>query len=101
MFIALSVLVLMRSSATNYSGLSERISEFNEVLRSPDLTGSWSIENPTGLAVLSREVERQAAMVGYLNAFYLFTAAAALTIPLVWLFRPPASTRPLRDEGAP
>ena len=88
-FISLSVLVLMRSSAANYSGLNERISVFNDVLRSPELAGSWSAQNLEGLAALTREVERQSAMVGYLNAFYLFTAAAAITIPLVWLFRPP------------
>ena len=86
-FISLSVLVLVRSTAQNYSSLSEGISDYNEVLSNPTLAGSWSTSNLEGLAALSYEIERQAAMVGYLNAFYLLTAASAVSIPLVLLFR--------------
>ncbi len=88
-FISISVVVLLRSSAANYSGLSAGVSDFNEVLKLGGVSGLWSTDTVENLLVLSREIERQAAMVGYLNAFYLFTAAALIAIPLVCLFRPP------------
>jgi DHA2 family multidrug resistance protein len=38
-----------------------------------------------GLAKLSREIGRQAAMLGYINAFGLCTLASAMAIPLILL----------------
>jgi DHA2 family multidrug resistance protein len=40
-----------------------------------------------GLARLAREINRQAAMIGYLNAFSLYTATSAAAMVLVWLAR--------------
>ena len=37
---------------------------------------------------LAGEVQRQAAMIGYINAFYLFAIAAAFAVPFAWLMRP-------------
>ena len=44
-----------------------------------------STETPQGLARLAREIERQAAMIGYLNAFGLYMAASAIAILFVLL----------------
>ena len=40
-------------------------------------------------ARLAREIDRQAAMIGYLNAFGLYMAVSALAILLVMLARGP------------
>ena len=40
-------------------------------------------ETVIGLAKLSKEIGRQSAMLGYINAFGLYTLASALAIPLV------------------
>lgn len=87
LFISLSVLVLVRSTAENYAGLSAVVSPGNESLRNPTLAGSWNFSSIHGLNALSDEIQRQAAMGGYLNAFYLFTLTAALAVPLALLFR--------------
>jgi len=36
---------------------------------------------------LSAEIIRQASMVGYVNAFYLFAVTAAICVPLTMAFR--------------
>lgn len=89
LFISLSILVLVRSTAENYAGLSAVISPMNETLRNPDLAGKWAWDTAKGLAELSVEIQRQAVMGGYLNAFVLFTLVAAVGFPLAWLFRDP------------
>lgn len=89
LFISLSVLVLVRSTAENYAGLSATISASSETLRTPDLMGGWNWDTTKGLAALSEEIQRQASMGGYLNAFALFAVAAACAIPLAWMFRVP------------
>jgi hypothetical protein len=41
------------------------------------------------LSALSHEIKRQAQMIGYINAFQLFGLAAAVAIPLSFLFADP------------
>ena len=86
LFISLSILVLVRSTAENYAGLSAAVSPMNEMLRNPGLIGGWVWDSTKGLAALSAEIQRQASMGGYLNAFALFACAAAIGVPLAWLF---------------
>jgi MFS transporter, DHA2 family, multidrug resistance protein len=89
LFISLSILVLVRSTAENYAGLSAAVSPMNKTLRYPGLVGDWAWDTTKGLAALSVEIQRQASMGGYLNAFTLFAFAATLALPFVWLFRVP------------
>lgn len=86
-FISVSVLVFVRTTTESYATLGSKISPYNEALRFPDVVGSWSLETTGQLAQLSAEVYRQASMIGYINAFHLFTLAAALAVPLALLFR--------------
>ena len=75
------------ASTTNYSRLVESITPFNELLSMPWVLGEWSVKSESGLASLSGEMARQSAMIGYLNAFGLFTVACALAMPLILLVR--------------
>ncbi|MCB1511947.1 MAG: DHA2 family efflux MFS transporter permease subunit [Hyphomicrobiaceae bacterium] len=87
LFISASVVLLIRSTAVNYSVLTEGISHFNKALTFPQVMGQWSLGTPSGLAALSGEIQRQAAMIGYINAFYLFAFAAAAAVPFAWIMR--------------
>lgn len=87
LFISASVVLLIRSTAINYSVLSEGISDFNKALSYPDVIGQWNLGTPSGLMALAGEVHRQAAMIGYINAFYLFAITAALAVPFAWAMR--------------
>ena len=92
-FISICVAEIVRSTTANYGRLVEALSPFNKVLIDPFALGGWNIDTATGLARMSREIGRQATMIAYLNAFGLFTAACAMTIPLILLMRGrPAAT---------
>lgn len=92
-FISLSILLLVRSSAANYAGLTEVITEYNKTLALPEAVGLWSTATPRGLAAIAGEIQRQAAMIGYINAFYLFAVTAGLAVPLAWMMRAPPTAR--------
>jgi DHA2 family multidrug resistance protein len=67
--------------------LSEMISPFNDRLTLPWVMGGWSTDTLSGLARLSKEIGRQAAMIGYLDAFAMYTAASAAAMLLAVLVR--------------
>ncbi len=92
-FISLSVTTVIRTANTNYAGLTEFISPYNEALAYPSILGLWRTDTAQGLAALSGEIERQALMIGYLNAFGLYTVASLSILLLVFLVRPPTRTR--------
>ena len=72
--------------------MTEMISPYNTTLSLPWVTGAWSVEDAQGLARLAKEIGRQAAMIGYLNAFMMYTIASALAVALVLIVRRRAST---------
>jgi DHA2 family multidrug resistance protein len=84
-FISVCVTEIVRSTGANYSRLVELVNPYNRILSMPWVAGGWDTETVTGLAKLSKEIGRQAAMVGYINAFGIYTLASALAIPLILL----------------
>jgi DHA2 family multidrug resistance protein len=84
-FISICVAEIVRATSTNYSRMVELVNPYNKSLALPWVTGGWDYETVSGLAKLSREINRQAAMIGYINAFGLYTAASAMAIPLILL----------------
>ncbi len=87
LFISMSVLVLVRSTSINYSEMVEFLSPYRRALDAAGLPPSWDPETAAGLLRLSNEVQRQAAMIGYVNAFYMMAVTAAVSIPLAFLLR--------------
>ena len=91
-FIAASVTVLIRTGQRSHALLTEYITHFNETLNLPGTPSFWNIDNLAGLAAVGGEIDRQAAMIGYLNAFSLFTVASLVVLPLIFLVRVPKDT---------
>jgi DHA2 family multidrug resistance protein len=89
LFISLSILVLVRSTAENYAGLSAAVTSLDIALAYSSHAGNLSSDSARSLATLSSEIQRQAAIGGYLNTFMLFELVAAAALPLAWLFRVP------------
>ena len=87
MFIALTVSEIIRSTGANYSRMSEGVSAYNKMLAMPGVAGAWSIETLQGLAGLSRELDRQASIIGYQNAFLMYTIASAFGVFLTLIVR--------------
>ena len=93
LFISLAVLVLVRSSSISYAQLVEFVSPYRPLLYYQSLPVSWNPETTAGLMRLSREVQRQAAMIGYINAFYMMALTAAVSVPLALLLQRVPSQR--------
>jgi DHA2 family multidrug resistance protein len=87
LFISLAVLVLVRSTTINYARMTEFVTPYRRELAFPGLPELWNLETATGLLRLSNEIQRQAAMIGYVNAFYLMAFTALAALPLAGLLR--------------
>ena len=89
LFISVAVAEIVRTSSANYARMTEFASPYNRVLDMPWATGSWSVESAAGLAKLSKEITRQATLIGYTNAWWLYTLAAAAFLPVILMARLP------------
>jgi MFS transporter, DHA2 family, multidrug resistance protein len=89
LFISIAVAEIVRTSSANYARMAEYASPYNRVLEMPWAMGSWSVESAVGLAKISAEITRQATIIGYTNAWWLYTIAAAASLPICMLARLP------------
>jgi DHA2 family multidrug resistance protein len=89
LFISLSILVLVRTTAENYAGLTAAVSSLDIALNFSRLADGLASDDARSLTALKDEIERQAAIGGYLNAFVLSALAAVVALPLAWMFRVP------------
>ena len=86
-FISVSVGEILRSGAKNYSRMTEMITPTAKTLQNPQTMGGWTIDTLPGLTAISKEITRQAVMIGYLNAFAMYTVACTAAIALAFLAR--------------
>jgi DHA2 family multidrug resistance protein len=91
-FISLSIAEIVRATGANYSRMTEMISPYNTTLSLPWVTGAWDFGSVAGLAKVAKEINRQAAMIGYLNAFVMYSIASGLGLLLVLIVRRRRST---------
>ncbi len=89
LFISICVAVVIRSTYINSVELGIPLSEYSKMLSWPWVIGNLNFDTVKGLSAASAEVKRQAAMIGYINAFRLYAIIAVLPIPLIWLARMP------------
>ncbi|MGE0764839.1 MAG: DHA2 family efflux MFS transporter permease subunit [Hyphomicrobiaceae bacterium] len=87
LFISMSVMVLVRSTSINYSEMMEFVSPYRRALGIFGLPAPWNPETAPGLARIAREVQRQAAMIGYVNAFHLMALVGFTAVPLACFMR--------------
>src|SRR5258708_5676155 len=76
-FISMCVADIVRVTARNYSRLSEMISPFNDRLGLPWGMGGGNMGTLPRLARLSKEVNPQAPVIGYLYPFAMYTSPLA------------------------
>ena len=86
-FISLSIAEIVRTSAANYSRMTEMITPYNRALTLPGSIGAWTFDTVPGLARVAKEIARQAAMIGYLNAFTMYTVTSALAVAFALMVR--------------
>ena len=86
-FISLSIAEIVRTTGANYSRMTEMITPYHHALAMPSVTGGWTFDTVPGLAKVANEIARQSAMLGYLNAFMMYTVASGIAIALVLMVR--------------
>jgi MFS transporter, DHA2 family, multidrug resistance protein len=89
LFISVAVAEIVRTSGTNYARMVEHVSPYNRVLDMPWAMGSWAVDTAPALAKLSGEIARQSMLIGYMNAWLLYTVVAVAFLPLCLLVRLP------------
>jgi DHA2 family multidrug resistance protein len=67
----------------------EHVSPYNRVLELPWAMGAWAVDTAPGLAKLSGEIARQSTLIGYKNAWVLYTIVSLASLPLCLLARLP------------
>ena len=88
LFISISIVVVLRTAKVSYATLTEHTAPNAEGFEmQQSIYTFWSLEGTTALAALAGEVGRQSAMIGYINAFYLFAWTAFAACPLLFMAR--------------
>ena len=72
----------------------EQLSPYNKSLGDPTTMGTYTVDTASGMATIAREINRQAAMLGFVNAFVLYTAMSVIAIPLVLMLGGQRKPRP-------
>jgi MFS transporter, DHA2 family, multidrug resistance protein len=85
--VSISVAIVVHTAGVSYAELGEHISPFSETFQQAVGSGAYNVDTLSGVARLSAEVERQAAMIGYLNGFYLYALTSLAVVPLIFLVR--------------
>jgi DHA2 family multidrug resistance protein len=83
--ISLSVALVLHSAKVNQAQLAESVTPYNRAF--DDIQTALALGNPSSLLLLSNEVNRQALMIGYINAFTAYAVLALMTLPLIFLVR--------------
>ena len=86
-FISLSIAEIVRTTGANYSRMTEMITPYNHALTMPSVAGGWTFRHAAGLAKMANEITRQSAMIGYLNAFMMYTVTSALAVVFALMVR--------------
>jgi len=85
-FISVTLLIYVHTTAEASTNLGSFVSIFYPVAVADWIAQYGGPGSATLHTQLATEVRRQAAMIGYINAFHFLTAAAALAAPLTFLF---------------
>jgi DHA2 family multidrug resistance protein len=88
-FISVAIAEILRAGGANYARMTELITPYNRVLDAPSSMGGFTVDTLAGLARIAREIDRQAIMIGYTNAWMLYVALSAAAIPLSFMIRVP------------
>jgi len=99
--VSIALTLLTRNSAIARSQMVEHLRPDSAAFRQAELVRGWDLATLDGLAQAQRQVELQAAMIGYSNDFLMLACGALLALPLLLLIpKPakPAAPAPLHAE---
>jgi len=91
--VASLVTLLTRSTRENRAMLLEQVTPYNELFLWGSMPELWNPDEVSSLAMLEREVTRQAAMIAYINDFKLIFIMVLCIAPLIFLMRRPTARK--------
>ncbi|MDP9084694.1 MAG: EmrB/QacA family drug resistance transporter, partial [Pseudomonadota bacterium] len=98
--ISLVQTMLVRNSIVSHASLVERITTSSPAWNNPAVASAYHVNSPGGAALLDRVITQQAAMIAYINDFWLMLFLTLLVTPLLLFIRPP-SRASMRALDAP
>jgi DHA2 family multidrug resistance protein len=94
--ISLVQTLLVRNTVIAHASLAERVTYANPAWHNPAIARAYDLGTLGGAAFLEASVTRQAAMIAYIDDFWLMLFLTLAVTPLLLLVRPP----PKRDTPA-
>ncbi len=74
---------------TSHEDLAAHVTNSSVALLDPSTADRFGIAGDTAMAMINAEINRQAAMVAYIDDFWLMMWVTLASVPLVLLLRPP------------
>ncbi len=87
--ISLVQTLLVRNTVIAHAALTERLTYANPAWQNPAVAKAYDLGNLGGAAFLDSTVTQQAAMMAYIDDFWLMLFLTLAVIPLLLLIRPP------------
>jgi MFS transporter, DHA2 family, multidrug resistance protein len=91
--ISLVQTMLVRNTVAAHASLTERITQANPAWHNPAIARAYDLSTQSGAAFLDSTVTQQAAMIAYIDDFWLMLFLTVAVTPLLLLIRPPESSR--------
>ncbi len=85
--------LFVRTSSVMHAQISEHVTPFNRALQAQG-QGGWGMQTLQELARLEREINLQAAVIGFTGDFLMFALIALASLPLLLFIGKPKSTKP-------
>src|SRR5450631_805008 len=92
--ISLVQTLLVRNTVIAHASLTERITYANPAWHSPAVAKAYDLSTLGGTALLDSSVTQQAAMIAYIDDFWLMLFLTVGVMPLLLLIRPPRRQAP-------
>jgi MFS transporter, DHA2 family, multidrug resistance protein len=89
--ISLVQTMLVRNTVIAHASLTERLTYSNPAWQNPAVARAYDLSTLGGAAFLDGSVTQQAAMMAYIDDFWLMLFLTLAVIPLLLLIRPPAA----------
>jgi MFS transporter, DHA2 family, multidrug resistance protein len=87
--------VLARNMQTSHSDLASQITPSSTPVLDPGVLGMVGNAGQSVMAMLDAEINRQAAMVAYIDDFKMMMIGTLLSLPLILLLRNPGAAEPI------
>jgi DHA2 family multidrug resistance protein len=83
--IAMVIANLTDKTTEMHARLSESVTPFNDALQMPDVASHLDTHSALGRAMLDAIVTKQAAMIAYINDYWILMVLTLATIPLIFI----------------